>query len=139
MSASTYSSPGTGTQSNIPHDPGQRGTLTISEKAIEKVAGQVAANVPGIHGMSGGFLGLGAQSNEDARPKVSVHLSGLVATIELSVGVSYPAPLRAITERLRTEVQEKVGASCGIRVQQVDIDITTLVGASASSGKRELL
>lgn len=126
-------------RANDQDDAATRGTLSISEKAIEKIAGQVAASVPGIHGTSGGFLGIGARSDEDARPKVKVNLSGVVATLQISAGVRYPWPLRATTERLRSEVLQKVGTSCGIEVVQVDIDIETLVATSASSGKRELL
>lgn len=121
------------------HDSGTRGTLTISEKAIEKIAGQAAAEVPGIHGTSGGFLGLGSHSDEDARPKVKVQLSGRVAALHISAGVKYPAPLRVTTDRLRQAVKDRVNASCGIEVRQIDIDIQTLVSAATTHGRRDLL
>lgn len=120
-------------------DPADRGTLTISEKAIEKIAGQIAASVPGINGTSGGFLGIGSHRDEDARPKVKVRLSGTVAALHISAGVRYPAPLRATTERLRSEVRDKVSAACGIDVRQVDIDIESLTTNHDSNGQRELL
>ncbi|NOJ59792.1 Asp23/Gls24 family envelope stress response protein [Arthrobacter sp. 260] len=120
-------------------DSGARGTLTISEKAIEKIAGQAAAEVPGIHGTSGGFLGLGSHSDEDARPKVKVQLSGRIAALHISAGVKYPAPLRVTTDRLRQAVKDKVNASCGIEVRQIDIDVQTLVSAATTPGRRDLL
>lgn len=120
-------------------EPAVRGSLTISEKAIEKIAGQVAAGVPGINGTAGGFLGIGSHRDDDARPKVKVRLSGKVAALHISAGVRYPAPLRATADRLRSEVREKVSAACGIDVRQVDIDFESLTSTSGASGRRELL
>lgn len=119
-------------------DPAVRGRLTVAERAIEKIAGQIAAEVPGISGSAGGFLGIGTRSDEDARPKVRVWLSGAVASIHVSAGVRYPAPLRSTTELLRREIREKVGSRCGVDVRQVDIDIETLVASARSTGRREL-
>lgn len=120
-------------------EPAERGTLTISEKAIEKVAGQIASETPGIHGSTGGFLGIGSHHDEDARPKVKVQLHGLTASIHVKAGVRYPTPLRATTERLRSRIREQVSARCGIDVRQVDVDIVTLISDSdTTSGRREL-
>lgn len=115
-----------------------RGRLTISDKAIEKVAGQIASETPGIHGTAGGFLGIGAHDDEDTRPKVKVQLHGLTASIHVWAGVRYPTPLRATTERLRERIQTEVSRRCGIDVRQVDIDINTLVLDAETSGRREL-
>jgi len=119
-------------------EPALRGILTISEKAIEKIAGQVAAGVPGINGTSGGFLGIGSHRDEDARPKVKVRLSGKVAALHISAGIRYPAPMRATADRLRREVKAKVSAACGIDVRQVDIDFESLTTNAGLSGLREL-
>lgn len=119
-------------------DAGGRGSLTIAEKAIEKIAGQIASEVPGVSGSSGGFLGIGEHSDEDARPKVKVQLSGLIASVHVSAGVRYPAPLRSTTERLRREIREQVSSRCGVDVRQVDIDIDTLVSQKHSTSRREL-
>ncbi|MHA7156307.1 Asp23/Gls24 family envelope stress response protein [Arthrobacter sp. TMN-50] len=118
--------------------PEERGTLTISEKAIEKIAGQVASEVPGVSGSTGGFLGIGGHNDEDARPRVKVQLSGRVASVQVSAGVRYPAPLRATTDRLRRDIREKVSSRCGVDVRQVDIDIDALVSQSRSNSRRDL-
>lgn len=115
-----------------------RGRLTIAEKAIEKIAGQIALETPGIHGTAGGFLGIGSHDDEDTRPKVKVQLHGLTAAIHVWAGVRYPTPLRATTERLRERIKTEVSRRCGIDVRQVDIDINTLVIDASTSGRREL-
>lgn len=121
-----------------PPDPEDRGRLTISEKAIEKIAGQIASDTPGIHGSAGGFLGIGSHDDEDARPKVKVQLHGVTASIHVRAGVRYPSPLRATTEQLRDQIRTKVSALCGIDVRQVDIDIVNLVSDTTTPGRREL-
>ena len=120
-------------------DAGDRGSLTISEKAIEKIAGQVAAETPGIHGSSGGFLGIGSHADEDARPRVSAQLHGRTASLQVRAGVRYPTPLRSTTERLRERISSRLDELCGIDVRQVDIEITSLVTDTDDSGRRELL
>ncbi|MHA7276512.1 Asp23/Gls24 family envelope stress response protein [Arthrobacter sp. Hz1] len=123
---------------NSTPNPEERGTLTIAEKAIEKITGQIASEVPGVSGSTGGFLGIGGHSDEDARPRVKVQLNGLIASVQVSAGVRYPAPLRATTDRLRQDIREKVSSRCGVDVRQVDIDIDVLVSQSNSNSRREL-
>ncbi|KNC18871.1 hypothetical protein AC792_09675 [Arthrobacter sp. RIT-PI-e] len=113
--------------------------MTIAEKAIEKIAGQVAAETPGVHGSSGGFLGIGSRADEDARPKVTAQLHGRTVSLQVKAGVRYPAPLRSTTEKLRESIRARVGELCGIDVRQVDIEITSLVADTGTSGRRKLL
>ncbi|MHA7145570.1 Asp23/Gls24 family envelope stress response protein [Arthrobacter sp. TmT3-37] len=115
-----------------------RGTLTIAEKVIEKIASQIAADTPGVHGSSGGFLGIGSRDDEDARPKVTAELHGRTASLQVRAGVRYPTPLRVTTERLRERIRTQVSKRCGVDVRQVDIDITSLVARTDRSGRREL-
>ncbi|TYD00473.1 Asp23/Gls24 family envelope stress response protein [Arthrobacter echini] len=119
-------------------DTGDRGTLTISEKAIEKIAGQIAMETPHILGATGGFLGIGGHHDEDSRPRVKVRLHGKMASIEVSAGVRYPTPLRATTENLRERIRSGVSSRTGVDVRHVDIDITSLVGGSTNTDRREL-
>jgi uncharacterized alkaline shock family protein YloU len=128
-----------GRYSDVLGDPATRGSLQISEKAIEKIASHIAANVPGITGTQASFLGIGPGRGHQQRPKVDVHLAGLVASLTVSAGVRYPAPLRASTERLRQELKDKVAAACGIDVRQVDINLEWLVTPAQATVRRELL
>lgn len=111
-----------------------RGQLVIAEKVIEKIASRAAGELEGVGGSSGGFLGIGAQGELSNRPKASVQLSGQIASIELTVGVKYPAPLQRIGEQLRKRVQSQVSGLTGLEVRQVDVDISWLL--SAGSGQR---
>ncbi|WP_051476799.1 Asp23/Gls24 family envelope stress response protein [Arthrobacter sp. Br18] len=124
---------------SVSADPSTRGKLTIAEKAIEKIAAHVASEVPGISGSTGGFLGIGSRGEHAPRPQATVRLSGLIATLSISAGIRYPAPLRTTTERLRQHVRDEVSTRCGVEVRQVDIDVVELINPSHSTGRRELL
>ncbi|MGY4720234.1 Asp23/Gls24 family envelope stress response protein [Naumannella huperziae] len=103
-----------------------RGRLRIDRRVVEKIASQAASEVSAAGGTSGGFLGIGARRDFDARPKVSVDLRGDSATIAVTCGVAYPAPLRETTDAVRAHVHDQVERQVGITVDRVDIDVAWL-------------
>ena len=103
-----------------------RGTLVVAERVLEKIAGQAASEVVSVSGRSGGFLGIGSDSDADARPKVDVTLQGTTADLALSVGIAYPGSIRRAAAELRDHVTQRVEALTGLDVRRVDIDVTFL-------------
>jgi uncharacterized alkaline shock family protein YloU len=134
-------SPPAGAEPQVNPSPNvaDRGRLTISERAIEKIAGQIAVETPGVSGVTGGLLGIGTRDTGGTRPKVKVQLHGLTAFLHVRAGIGYPAPLRATTERLRERICTQVSARCGVDVRQVDIEVDALVSDTTTNGRRELL
>ncbi|WP_051441721.1 Asp23/Gls24 family envelope stress response protein [Arthrobacter sp. H14] len=115
-----------------------RGRLEIAGKVVEKIASRAAAELEAVGGPSGGFLGVGDHAELSARPKARAQLSGQVATIELTVGVRYPVPLRRTGEELRRRIQSRVSELTGIDVRQVDVDISWLLAGEAGQRTRRL-
>lgn len=113
-----------------------RGKLVIPEKVIAKVASQAAAEVPLVGGGAGGFLGVGAHTNFDVKPKADVELSGQLATLTLNLGVRYPTPLRQATDTIRRHVMQRVHTLTGVEVGQVDIVISWLRAADDDTKRR---
>lgn len=107
-------------------EPRRRGRLVLAEQVIEKIAGQAATEVASTTGRSGGFLGIGAETDATARPKVDVTLSAESADLALSVGIAYPGSIRRATQELREHVTERVETLTGVDVRRVDIDVTVL-------------
>ncbi|HEY0239748.1 MAG TPA: Asp23/Gls24 family envelope stress response protein [Friedmanniella sp.] len=104
----------------------RRGRLVLADRVIEKIAGQAAIEVAAASGRSGGFLGLGAESDAHARPKVDVMLSAASADLALAVGIAYPGSIRRATQEVREHVTERVETLTGVDVRRVDIDVTFL-------------
>lgn len=106
--------------------PADRGQLVIDHKVVEKIARQAASEVATTGGTTGGFLGLGSRTDLSALPKADVELSGQTASIDLSIAVAYPTPLRQATEQVRQHVMDRVAELVGVDVTRVDITVTAL-------------
>lgn len=103
-----------------------RGQLVIRHRVVEKIARQAASEIATAGGTTGGFLGLWSRTDLSARPKAEVELSGRTASIDLTVAVSYPTPLRDAAEEVRQHVMDRVAELVGIEVSRVDVTITAL-------------
>ena len=120
-------------------DAGSRGRTVLSERVLEKIAGQVAGEVSFAGGSSGGFLGVGGHADFSARPTASVKLAGNIAALSVSVALRYPVPLRQATEQLRQRIITRVEALTGVQVRQVDINIAWLLPGDAVHERGRLL
>ena len=107
--------------------PRARGTLTLSEQVIEKIASQSASEVAAAGGESGGFLGIGQHSDLGARPKVDVELRETSADLFVSVAMPYGVSIRQTTQRVRDRVSQEVERLTGVAVHRVDVDVAVLV------------
>lgn len=88
-------------------DPGERGRLEVSTRAVERIAQQVAVPTPGIGG--GGRRVLGVQVSEassDARPRVSAAVAWPVARLHVEVAVEYPHPIVPTVAELRRRLAD---------------------------------
>lgn len=109
-----------------PEEPRRRGRLVLTERVIEKIAGQAASEVAVASGRSGGVLGIGADPDPAALPRVEVDLSAVSADLAIKVGIAYPGSIRAATQQLR-DVTRRVEDLTGVDVRRVDIDVTFLM------------
>ncbi|HEY5821280.1 MAG TPA: Asp23/Gls24 family envelope stress response protein [Propionibacteriaceae bacterium] len=116
----------------------RRGRLVLADKVIEKIAGQAAAEIGAAHGRSGGLLGIGAESDSQARPNVDVDLGSDSADLAISVGIAYPGSIRQATQQIREHVTQRVENLTGVRVRRVDIDVAFLA-TPGTDGHREVL
>lgn len=103
--------------------PAQRGSLTIERGAIEKIASQAAAELTGVGRATSGIAGLSGRGDLTARPKVAVQLRGTSASIALTIGARYPAPLVDLTSSVRRRCAEQVQQLTGLQVDRVDVTV----------------
>jgi uncharacterized alkaline shock family protein YloU len=62
-----------------------------------------------------------------APPRVQARIDGNLVILRMTVSVAYPAPVRQVVGQLRERVIARVSELTGLRVGQVDVDVTTLV------------
>jgi uncharacterized alkaline shock family protein YloU len=108
--------------------PEDRGRTEIAERVLERIAAKVVSDAEHAGGTARRMLGVSlGQDGQDTAPQITAHIDGQLATIEVTMTVAYPAPVRQVARRVRNDVIARVTELTGISVRHVDIDITRLI------------
>ena len=114
------------------NDPAHRGSLSVNERVVERIAAKSAARHPQVGARSGGVLGIGDKNDFGALPPVTVSLAGNVASVSLQVALRFPTDLRAITSQIREAVVVDLRVFADITAAPVDIEVQWLENAPAA-------
>ena len=87
-----------------------------------------------IGSAAGGVLGVGGRRNFGTRPSARCELYGTLSVLHLDVGVAFPIPLVAATERLRSHVTTTVEHLTGLQVGRLDVELSWLHPDSDTRG-----
>lgn len=121
-------------------DPGsaaERGRTRIADRVVEKIAARAVAEVDNATGVARQLLGVRLGSpGPGSAARVDAEVDGGVVTVRAAMAVRWPAPVRAVTRQVRTHVTERVESLTGLRVEQVDIDVTTLLTGTGDEDRR---
>lgn len=115
-----------------------RGQTTVATRTVERIAVAVLAEVDGVGGAARRVLSVAVGNDDaDSDARVTARIDGEEATLDVSLSVSYPAPVTATTETARRRLRERVGELTGLAVSRVDISVAALYPASV--GRRRVL
>ena len=112
----------------------ERGSTTIQDGVVSKVAGIAAQEVDGIR-MGGGGASQAVGSIMSAVPGVSsgsqsqgvsVEVGEVEAAVDLSMTVEYGRVIHQIAEAVRNNVIRRVENLVGLRVTEVNISVTDI-------------
>lgn len=106
-------------------DAGDRGSLTIAARAVERIVARAAGEVDAVTGPPPP-LGLGASQPARWTPRASAEVDGSVVAAKVEVSVRWPEPVREAAATVRQRVRERVGALTGLEVRQVDVTVAGL-------------
>jgi uncharacterized alkaline shock family protein YloU len=87
-----------------------RGRTTLEARAVKKIAARAVGEVDGV--------------GEDA--KVSAHVDGETATLDVQLAVTYPASVARTTEAVRAHLMRRTHELTGLTVPRVDIVVSAL-------------
>jgi uncharacterized alkaline shock family protein YloU len=113
----------------------ERGTTTIQDGVVSKVAGIAAQEVDGIRMGSGGSASQAVGSIMSAVPGVgsgsesrgvSVEVGEVEAAVDLNLIVEYGRTIHQIAEAVRTNVIRRVENLVGLRVTEVNITVNDI-------------
>ncbi|MER7003966.1 Asp23/Gls24 family envelope stress response protein [Dactylosporangium sp. NPDC000555] len=109
----------------------ERGTTTIADEVVEKIAGIAAREVSGVYDLGGDVarafaavrdrLGLGESEGESSSRGVSVRLEGRTAAVRITLVIEYGFVVYSVAEKVRTRVIGSVENLLGLEVTAVDI------------------
>ena len=108
--------------------PAERGTTTIANEVVEKIAGIAARDVPGVYDLGGDTvrvlsavrerLHLGEESKAQG---VSVKLEGKQADLSITIVLEYGFVVSSVTDKVREKAISSVETLLGLDVTNVDI------------------
>jgi uncharacterized alkaline shock family protein YloU len=109
----------------------ERGTTTIADEVVEKIAGIASREVPGVYDLGGDVarvfasvrdrIGLGDDEREHGNRGVSVRLEGRSAAVQVTLVIEYGFVLYSVAEKVRANVIGAVENLLGLEVTSVDI------------------
>ena len=110
----------------------ERGTTTIAEVVVTKVAGIAAREVGGVHRLGGAVArALGAVTQrlpggDSSTQGVSVEITDSDATVAVNVIVDYGESIPDVAQSIRDNVIRRIEATTGLHVAAVDVTVTDL-------------
>lgn len=108
-----------------------RGTTTIANEVVEKIAAIAAREVPGVYDLGGDVarlfasvkerIGLGGDGGESADQGVKVRLNGRQAAVTITLVIEYGFVVHSVTDSVRVKVISAVENLLGLEVTTCDI------------------
>ncbi len=109
-----------------------RGTTSIDDGVVTKVAGIAAHEVGGVYALGGSAaraLGNVTQRvgfGDDRTQGVSVEVGETEAAVDLTIVVEYGESIPQVAERIRDNVVKRVEGITGLAVTEVNVAVTDL-------------
>ncbi len=110
----------------------ERGTTTIKDTVVSRIAGIAAREVEGVHmggGASrsaGGLLESVTGSDSQTRG-VKVEVGRVETAIDLTMGIDYGKNILETVEEVRRRISDRVGGMTGLRITELNVTINDIV------------
>ena len=110
----------------------ERGTTSIADAVVTKVAGIAAREVPGVHELGGGVaraIGGVAQRvgvADERSQGVAVEVGEREAAVDLTLVIEYGESIPQVSETVRNNVIKRVEGITGLSVTEVNVTVNDL-------------
>ncbi|MDQ2723448.1 MAG: Asp23/Gls24 family envelope stress response protein [Actinomycetota bacterium] len=115
-------------------EAGARGSLTVHDRAVSRVAEYAAVDTDGVVRQSSG---LGRMMGRDL-PRVDSNVSGGRVRVKVAIATAWPRSVPAVSAAVRAEVAEQLQAYTGLIVDRVDVVVDEVVRQSSAEWPRVL-
>ena len=110
----------------------ERGTTTIADAVVAKVAGIATREVPGVHNLGGGAArAVGAVTQrvglaDDRTQGVSVEVGEQETAVDLTIVIEYGESIPDVANRIRENVIKRLEGITGLRATEVNVTVNDL-------------
>ena len=101
------------------------GTVTFANEVIATIAGLAAVDVPGVAGMSGGFVDGVTEllGRKNLSKGIKVEVGSEEVAVDIAIIVDYGTPVPEIAQNIQMSVMKAVETMTGLKVVEVNISI----------------
>jgi uncharacterized alkaline shock family protein YloU len=116
-------------------DPGERGSLIIKDRAVQRIAEAAALSVPGVVPAARSTNTLNAALGR-AYPRVDCEVAGGRVRAEVEIVGLWPTSAPQLGARVRQTVTDQLQRLAGLRVDAVDVIIAKMIRTAAAPRRR---
>ena len=101
------------------------GTITFANEVIATIAGLAAVDIPGVAGMSGGFVDGVTEllGRKNLSKGIKVEVGSEEVAVDIAIIVDYGTPVPEIAQNIQMAVMKAVETMTGLKVVEVNISI----------------
>lgn len=120
----------------------ERGSTTIGDSVVSRIAGMAAGEVEGVRmggsasRAAGGILE-SVTGSDSQRRGVSVEVGRVEAAIDLTVGVEYGRNILEVVGRVRDRITQRVESLTGLQITELNVTVSDIIFPNEEGDGRE--
>ncbi len=101
------------------------GTITFASEVISTIAGLAAIDIPGVAGMSGGFVDgiVDLLGRKNLSKGIKVEVGQEEVAVDIAIVVDYGTPIPEVASNIQSSVIKAVETMTGLKVVEVNISV----------------
>lgn len=118
----------------------ERGTTSIAEGVVAKIAAMAAREVEGVESLGGALSGALAnvvgriRGDEHKTAGVGVEVGTKQAAVDVSMTIRYPASIPQVAEGVRQNIIDRIESMVGLEVVEVNVAVADLAFSDGTDG-----
>jgi uncharacterized alkaline shock family protein YloU len=110
----------------------ERGSTTIKDSVVSRIAGMAAGEVEGVRmggsasRAAGGILESVTGSDSQKRG-ISVEVGRVEAAVDLTMGIEYGRNIRELAEQVRRRITERVESLTGLQITELNVTVSEII------------
>ncbi|MDN5757820.1 MAG: Asp23/Gls24 family envelope stress response protein [Tomitella sp.] len=114
-----------------PEEPGERGSLTIRDRVVSRIATTEALEVDGVVALADGLDRVRGRSLPRALALIQ---DDDTAVVGVHIATRWPVTLTTVMLSVQRRVSDRVHALTGLRPTRVDVTVDRIVASATESG-----